>query len=225
MSEQFEQPLVGGSVGVDFAIAGLYEIKEYHSTMERVILETGNWRLASIHRRASELPIDERERFKTFNMPLRWLKSFPSQLRASVIVSGMSFFESQLWQISRGAQYFSKVTFEKPKEKIMSSYRSFFIKHGNLKIPTNKEWKVLNDIYSIRNQLVHNSMSMGCSDDDFSHGLDEIRKNVSGITLDEEGWFSIDKEACDQMFDAIEGFLKHLRNEVAEKWESSTKNA
>jgi hypothetical protein len=221
MSKIFEKPLLGGSIGVEFSIGGLYELKEYHLAMERNILESGKLRLASIERQSSELPITQRNQFKEFYMPLRWLHSFPYQLRATVIGSGMSFLESQLRQISLDIQYTSGKTFKKDsKTNILESYRIFFKSHGGLAIQTSKEWDNLNSFYDLRNLLVHNGMNLYCPDNKFINRLEKIRNNIPGILLNADHTHLIDAGLCEQMFNTIENLLKHLRIEIAEKWET-----
>ncbi len=221
----FEKPLFWGSFGIDFSISGLYEIKKYHEAMERILKDTGKWRLSSINKRAKELPIEKREYFKSLEYPRQWLKSFPSELRASVIVSGMSFFESQLNQISIDVQYYSNELFSKPKNNILSSYKKYITKYGKLNIPNNSDWEILRNIYLLRNELVHNGMYLVDESNEFSAKINKFHNDVIGINIDNEGYYYLDRTICDLMFNSIESFLISIKNEISENWESSEENA
>ncbi len=215
MNNKFKEPVFGGSLEIGFSIGGLHELREYYSTMERIISETSQWQLASINKKATALPPVQREQFKEINMPFRWIKSFPSELRMSIIVSGISFLETQLRQIACQVQYRSKEEFIKPRERILSTYRNYFKRFGTLDIPNDQNWKLLNVFYSIRNQLVHNGMNLDSADQKFKDRI----KQISVVALDGENWLTIEKTACDQMFELIEKLFIHLEKEVVQKWE------
>jgi hypothetical protein len=221
----FEKPLLWGSIGIDFSIAGLEEIKKYHNVMERILKNTGKWRLSSINKRAKELPIKKQEYFKSLEYPRQWLHSFPSELRASILVSGMSFFEARLNQISLDAQYYSKAKFKKPKNNILDSYKKYLTSHGKLSINNNEQWDILKDIYSVRNELVHNGMYLGDKTDEFSKKINNFSSNVIGINIDNEGYYYLDRAICDLMFKCIESFLHKIKNEVVEIWEIDEEKA
>ena len=129
-----EKPVLWGSLGVSFGIGGLYELREYHNTMERVILNTGKWQISSVAKRVKKIPQYAKEDFITRNYPYRWVISYPSALRNSIVIAGMSYFESQLDNISRDAEFYSGKTFQKPNKNTLRSYREFLIKSGKLNI-------------------------------------------------------------------------------------------
>lgn len=213
-----EEPLLGGSLGIDFSLAGLAELRGYYETMERVLNETGKWRLSAIEKRAKELPTEKQQYYREYYHPHLWLNSFPSELRASIIVSAISFFESQLWQISLSAQHYSQVPFKQPKEKILSSYRKYLQEQGQLSLKSNAVWKLINKFYQLRNILVHNGMYLGREND--PEELKSIKNEIAGISVDEEGYYIIEKLLCINLFDCIEEFLGNIRAEIQRVWES-----
>ena len=217
-----EEPILGGSLGIEFSLAGLSELRGYYETLERVLEETGKWNIAAIEKRAKELPVEQQQYYKDFYRPSRWLISFPSELRSSIIVSAMSFLESQLWQISLSAQYHSQVHFKKPKEKILSSYRKYLQEHGGLPIKNSHEWSLINKIYLLRNILVHNGMYLGSKDEEWAADLKSVKDDVDGLYIDQEGFYVIEKTLCHQMFDCIAEFLGGVKAEVRRVWEAQS---
>jgi len=213
------EPLLGGSLGIDFSLAGLAELREYYVTMERFLNETGKWRLATIDKRAKDLPAEKQQYYREFYHPHRWLNSFPSELRASVIVSAMSFLESQLWQISLSAQYYSQTPFKQPKEKILSSYRKYLQEYGQLSLKNNDTWKSINKFYLLRNYLVHNGMYLGQETD--SNELQNIKNDIEGLSVDQEGYYIIQNILCINLFNSIEDFLSNIKVEIQRIWESN----
>ncbi len=193
------------------------ELRQYYEAIERILNETGKWRLKEIEKRAHELPVEKQQYYRDFYKPHRWINSFPSELRASIIVSVISFFESQLWQISLSAQYFSKAPFKRPKERILGSYRKYLRNHGELTLEDGSIWKMINKKYQLRNILVHNGMYLGHEDDfdDLKYKKDEI----PGISVDDEGFYFIDKSLCINLFEDVEKYLKIIQSEVKRKWE------
>ncbi|HFD86337.1 MAG TPA: hypothetical protein ENJ35_01525 [Gammaproteobacteria bacterium] len=213
-----EEPLLGGSLGIDFSLAGLAELRSYYETMERVLNETGKWQLSAIEKRAKGLPAEKQKYYLELYHPHRWLNSFPSQLRASIIVSAMSFLESQLWQITLSAQYYSQKPFKRPKEKILSSYKKYLQEEGQLSLKNNSVWSLINKIYLLRNILVHNGMYLGHEND--SDEIKSIKNKIVGLSVDEEGYYIIEKLLCIKLFDCIEEFLCDIRAEVQRVWET-----
>jgi hypothetical protein len=212
-----EEPLLEGSLGIDFSLAGLAELRGYYETMERVVNETGNRQSAAIQKRAKELPLEKQQYYREFYHPHRWLTAFPSTLRSSIIISAMSFLESQLWQISLSAQHYSQVPFKQPRDKILSSYRKYLQDHGRLSIKNNNVWNFINKIYLLRNILVHNGMYLGNEND--SEDLKSIKEEIDGLSVDNDGYYIIDKVLCLHLFDYIEKLLVNIRAEAHSVWE------
>jgi len=214
-----EKPILEPSLGLEVSIGCLYERKEYYQTMERILGDTAQWRLAAIDKQAKKLPANKEKYFREFYHPLRWLFSFPSELKSSVVISGISFLESVLVNLASDGEYYTNQPFDKPKEKILSSCRRYLNNQGNLNIPADEDWNVINNIYLLRNVLVHNGLNLGGDITEYSHEIEEIRKIVPGIEKDEDGFYFIDKMFCEKMFDSMESFLKNLKVKVTEKWE------
>lgn len=215
-----EEPILGDSLGIEFSLAGLSELRGYYETLERVLEETGKWNIAAIEKRAKELPVEQQQYYKDFYHPSRWLISFPSELRASIIVSAMSFLESQLWQISLSAQYHSQVPFKKPKKRILSSYIKYLQDHGRLTIKNGHEWNLINKLYLLRNILVHDGMYLGSEDEEGTADLKSVKDDLDGLSIDQEKFYVIEKTLCNQMFDCMAEFLDGIKEEVRRVWEA-----
>src|SRR3990172_814536 len=127
-----EKPILEPSLGLEVSIGCLYERKEYYQTMERILGDTAQWRLAAIDKQAKKLPANKEKYFREFYHPLRWLFSFPSELKSSVVISGISFLESVLVNLASDGEYYTNQPFDKPKEKILSSCRRYLNNQGNL---------------------------------------------------------------------------------------------
>ncbi len=214
-----EKPFLELSTGLGFSLAGLDGIKEYYQSMERILGETARWRLATIDKQVKKLSVDKEKHFREFYHPYRWLLSFPSELRSSVVISGISFLESQLVGLASDGEYYTNKAFEKPKRNILNSCKRHLNKYGDLNITEDVDWRVIKNIYLLRSILVHNGFSLGEDTSEHSCKIESIRKVVPGIRKDEDGFYFIEKELCEKMFSSVENILNTLKVKVSEKWE------
>lgn len=198
---------------IQIAITRVYQLRDYHLRMEKIIESTRDWQVAGLKRRASELSVDQRDIFLEERYPYDWDISFPIELRASIIISGISLLESQLARMCQHVARSARIKFEEPKTNRLVKCRAFIAKHG-LRGPSRSDWKIIDQIKEVRNILVHNGASLDGSGKDAK--IDELHKLLPGIDADDTG-YTIKAELCEIMLDTEERILKAYNKIITEK--------
>jgi hypothetical protein len=87
-----------------------------------------------------------------------WKDYFPSELRASVLVSIMTFFERYLDGVCTETQILLRtpVSHKQLKGNSIDRARTFLMDICSLSLPTNHSWETMKQLQRVRNILVHN---------------------------------------------------------------------
>lgn len=181
------------SFQIQIAISQVYQLRDYYSRMEQIFESTKDWQLLAIKKRASELPEHRRKSFLDRNFPYTWDLSFPSELRASIIISCVSLLESQLIRFCHLMASRNGADFIEPKRNRFVMCRTYLAKYG-LRGPERTDWRTFEYVCKVRNILVHNGASLDGSGKD--EEINKLRKLLQGIGSDETGYY-IKRELCE----------------------------
>jgi hypothetical protein len=149
---------LGGGTVVSFAPQAFYDLRCYYEAMEMFLASSHSERLTRLRAREEKLDPKIRAYLLSSDNSLVWEDYFPSELRASVLVSIMSFFERYLDGVCTETQILLRtpVSHKQLKGNSIDRARTFLMDICSLSLPTNHSWETMKQLQRVRNILVHN---------------------------------------------------------------------
>lgn len=218
MTELKQLPVIHGSLAIDFAIdGGMAWLRHYHSTMENIFASTRDWRHDVAKKRAAKLQSHSQAGFVELNSPHDWETSFPSELRASVVVSAVSFLEAQLIQVCNEAAFRYQTPFKLSNFNKLQACREYIHLVGKLRSFSDQEWEPIGRISILRNELVHGGMQIDSAYLN-PEKLKQLEK-LPGLIRDELDFLVLERAICIFSLDRIQDILSVLRKQIIINWE------
>lgn len=130
-------------------------LRRYLSMMEKLIQEGEEVELGEL---VQQYPPEINEEYWAYVYPNQWQAVMFRHFRASFVISALSVFEHYLKQICRDSQFISQ--YERGYEAVKSgstiaNARQYLSAEIGFKQPNQLVWTRLQDMYEIRNVLVH----------------------------------------------------------------------
>lgn len=206
--------------------SALNNLQKYLNTLERLIQEGEETAVAELEQK---YPPDAHEEFWAYFYPDHWQAVFVRYFRSSFVTTGIALGEHYLKQLCLDCQFIGQKeqNFVSVKgSSTVAKIRSYLMKEIGFQQPEEKVWQKLQDLYVIRNALVH------AFDDVYSvqnsENLEQIIKKYPSIKIkmmyrdDNFSWgdtshFIIDikPEFCVLLVDTVSECLNTLCGEMS----------
>jgi hypothetical protein len=183
----------------------------YLQTMEDFIEKERKREIDELEQKAKDLTEEQQSDFWSWNYPLHWEEIFESRLRSSFLISLISFLEIQLNHVCSDVAVIvrSALSISDIKGSIIERSKKFLQNFGNFNNFSSDEWKMLTDIYYIRNVVVHANGIIPNSQK--TENLFKFINKQPAIS-ESNGFVEIGRDFCFFCLDYIDAFLNSLRN-------------
>lgn len=218
--EVFRDELIQSSYEYPYGIYSLSEkisdFRFYLETLEKFIVSRKRSGIEQLEKQAQNLPKAQRSKFWDQYYLVHWDEIFGNRIRSSFLISLVSFAETGLNQICRDTAVIvrSEIKSNDLRGSIFERSKKFLGSFGKFTKPSEPEWKLITQIYDIRNVLVHNNGSIfSPQHKKQSRQLSQFVNGQSGLSQTHD-FIEIEKEFCLFCLEKIESFLQRLREEV-----------
>ncbi len=149
---------MGGSAVASFALESLHDIRCYYEAMEAFLASSSEERRFSLRGMRERLDPDIGEFLLNAENSLLWEDYFPSELRASVLVSIMSFFERYLNGVCTESSVLlrTQISHKTLKGSAIERAQTFLFRLCALPKPHEDRWRSMKRLQHLRNTVVHN---------------------------------------------------------------------
>lgn len=183
----------------------LHGLRYYLSVMEEFISKSESEELSCLKRQSDMLCAQKQGDFWAMNYPVHW-ETFANNLRNSFILLLFTSLEPYITILCRDIGKATNATIELKDIKRGNLYeksRKYLKKFGSFKLPTEKEWEVVIDIYALRNMITHNDGIIEGSNKE--KRIKALMNKVTGLS---DGMLS--KEFCEYALTTIDNFVEAL---------------
>jgi hypothetical protein len=145
--------------------------------------------------------------------PYQWQQIIGSQLRQSFVVSLMSATEFHLGLLCRDVATIiqATITHDDLKGGSVARSRKFLNAFAHFGTPAEKSWQIIEDLYALRNNIVHNAGLVDAGRD--SKRLAVMMKRSPGISKPSAGTLEIKREFCNYALNAVDKFFHDLHHQ------------
>lgn len=191
----------------------LEELKHYLDSIDGYLKAEEKRELGKLEEAAEKIPAEYRSEFFADHYPYEWEQIFAYHLRHSFVIALMALTEDHLNSFCRNTATLLKspITHEDLKGSLMETGRKFLDAFANFSTPKEHEWKVVVDIYKLRNAIVHNGGRIEGAPNEAR--LKAFVRDAPGISIPSAGMLRIDKDFCLFAIDKVEGLFKELHNQ------------
>jgi len=205
---------MGGSPVAAFAPEALHDIRCYFEAMESFLSSSDGERRIRLQSKKTNVPSSVAEHLLHPENNLLWVDYFPSELRASVLVSLMSFFERYL----NGVCAEAAILLRKPI--LHTQLRGNSIERAQLFLsnlcgfpgPKDQEWASVRTLQGIRNIVVHNGGALETGAE--LNRAKNLIKKVEGASCSELG-MDFDAPFIRYAVSEVESFLLEMKSSFA----------
>ena len=154
--------------------------------------------------------------FWALHYPYQWQQIIGSQLRKSFLVSLISMCEFHIGLLCGDVATLTnaRITHEDLKGGIFVRARKFLETFAAFAEPSQDEWEVINDLYILRNSIVHNDALV--DSDRKASRLETFIKRAPGISIPSAGMLEIGKVFCVYALDSIDTFMASLHQQYVD---------
>jgi hypothetical protein len=200
----------GGSAVASFAPEALYDIECYSEAMEAFLAASAgerNLRIRAMHNRT---PSEVGDYLSRPDNNLLWEDYFPSELRASVLVSLMAFFERYLNGICTEAAVLLRKPIKHTQIRGSAIERAeiFLTSLCAFSSPRRESWESVKTLQGIRNIVVHNGGTFEAAED--LNRARNLVKSLDGATCSEFG-LDFESSFVRAALNQVTAFLEEMR--------------
>lgn len=189
------------------------ELRGYLSCMDGYLKAEEQREITQLEEASNKLHEAHRGEYFAEHYPYEWERIFAHHLRHSFITALMSLTEDHLNSFCNNTALLLKspITHKDLKGSILETGWKYLKSLALFQEPKDHEWKVVVDIYKLRNAIVHNGGRI-------EGALNEARlktfiRDAPGISIPSLGMLSITNEFCLFALERVETLFKELHNQ------------
>jgi len=204
----------------DYANQDLNDLEFFLHTIENFISGQEKKDIARLEKEIENTSDRQQAEFWENNYPTHWQGIFATHLRRSFFVTLMSLAEDHINMICRSVN--TPITNIDLKKKLKCSTicaaQAFLEEHGNFSLPSPELWKVADDLYLLRNDIIHNGGRIDQGEQEERDRRREARlkaiiEDLPGLSLISVGMLIMEKEFCLFALETIKGLFNELHRE------------
>ena len=188
----------GGAMMRSLCEWSLADLQHFLSSLDALIEREEKDEVAEIQRRLGNR-VDWSEEY-----PWWWQATIGTQLRRASLIMLMSATEFHLIALGIKAAFLLKLSEPPSRNAIIKNLRKFFADSAKFVTPTAIQWETLEDLYFVRNALVHRG---GMVSD--APRLASLQRRAPGIQL-RSGFVDLSTEFCNFAHGAVDAVFKSL---------------
>jgi hypothetical protein len=194
-------------------IENLNELDSYLFTINDYLKAEEQRQIEKLNEDTKHLSDSVRSELFADNFPYEWEQVFGVHLRRSFIVTLMSMAEDHLTTFCSCVESLidAPISNKDMKGSIIERAKKFLEAIGKFKKPKDHEWKLLIDIYKLRNALVHNGGRIEGVNDE--KRLVKFIKDRPEISISSYGKVDINTEFCEFALKKVRDFFDQLHKE------------
>lgn len=203
----------GGGFVASNARETLSDLWAYYESMEAFLRTSGDERDENYRTRAGAFNREVKELLVRENSELLWKDYFPSELRATILISLMSHFERCLNGIctETGILLRAPVTHKMLRGSNLERARLFLVDVCHFTRPTEDQWRHMKMLQRLRNLLVHtNGMPESNAEEKRNK---ELERSFPGCTATEFG-IDLERDFIQHIFSYTSEFYDSIASEI-----------
>ena len=204
----------------DFADEDLNDLEFFLHTIEDFISDQEKNDIARLKKEIENTSDCLQAEFWANNYPTHWQGIFAKHLRRSFFTTLMSLAEDHINMICRSVN--APITNVDLKKKLNCSTicaaQVFLKEHGNFPLPSPELWKVVDNLYLLRNDIIHNGGRIDQGEQEERDLRREARlkaiiEALPGLSLWSAGMLKIEKDFCLFTLETIKTLFNELHRE------------